>query len=56
MLEFITNYGGTIAVGAAVLAIIALIIVRFVKDRRAGRSSCGCDCASCGCGCKKVDS
>ena len=56
MLEFITNYGGTIAVGAAVLAIIARIIVKFVKDRRAGRSSCGCDCASCGCRCKKVDS
>lgn len=51
MLEFITNYGGTIAVGAAVLAVIALIVVKFVKDKRAGRSSCGCDCSSCGCGC-----
>ena len=51
MLEFITNYGGSIAVGAVVLAIIALVIVKFVKDKRAGRSSCGCDCGSCGCGC-----
>lgn len=55
MLEFITNYGGSIAVGAAVLAVIVLIIVKRVKDRRAGKSSCGCDCGSCGC-CKKVDS
>ena len=52
MLDFITNYGGSIAVGAVVLAIIALIVVKLVKDRRAGKSSCGCDCASCGCGCQ----
>ena len=51
MLDFITNYGGSIAVGAAVLAVIALIVVKFVKDKRAGRSSCGCDCGSCGCHC-----
>ena len=51
MLDFITNYGGSIAVGAVVLAIVALIIVKGIKDRRAGKSSCGCDCGSCGCGC-----
>lgn len=51
MLEFITNYGGSIAVGATVLAIIALAVVKLVKDRRAGKSSCGCDCGSCACGC-----
>ena len=51
MLDFITNYGGSIAVGAVVLAIIALIVVKGVKDRSAGKSSCGCDCGSCGCGC-----
>ena len=51
MLDFITNYGGSIAVGAAVFAVIVLIIVKGVKDRRAGKSSCGCDCSQCGCGC-----
>ena len=51
MLDFITNYGGSIAVGAAVLAIITLIVVKIVKDKRAGRSSCGCDCGSCSCHC-----
>ena len=55
MLEFITNYGGSIAVGAVVLAVIALIAVKCVKDRRAGKSSCGCDCAGCGCGCHKSE-
>ena len=52
MLDFITNYGGSIAVGAVVLAVIALIVVKLVKDRCAGKSSCGCDCSHCGCGCK----
>lgn len=51
MLDFIVNYGGSTAVGAVVLAVIALIIGKLVKDRRAGKSSCGCDCGSCGCGC-----
>ena len=51
MLGFITNYGGSIAVGAVVLTIIVLIVVKGVKDRRAGKSSCGCDCGSCSCGC-----
>ena len=53
MLDFITNYGGSIAVGAVVLAIIALIVMKLVKDKRAGKSSCGCDCGSCtGCACR----
>lgn len=47
MLEFIVNYGGSIAVGAAVLAVVALIVAGFVKDRRAGGHSCGGDCGSC---------
>ena len=51
MLDFITNYGGSIIVGAIVLAIVALIIVKGVRDKRAGKSSCSCggSCASCGC-------
>ena len=53
MLDFIMNYGGSIAVGAAVLAVVAMIIVKFVKDKRAGKSSCGCDCGECSCGCGK---
>lgn len=52
MLDFIVNYGGSVAVGAVVLAVIVLIIVKCVKDRRAGKTSCGCDCTGCaGCGC-----
>ncbi len=51
MLDLITNYGGSIIVGSIVLAIVALIIVKGVRDKRAGKHSCSCggDCASCGC-------
>ncbi|MBR1870465.1 MAG: FeoB-associated Cys-rich membrane protein [Kiritimatiellae bacterium] len=44
------------ASSAAVLAVIALLFaavaVKIVRDRRAGKSSCGCGCASCGGACK----
>lgn len=57
MLEFITAYGGTIAVGLIVLAIVALITANIVKDKRAGKHTCGCDCAHCkGCGKKQTTS
>lgn len=49
MLEFITNYGGSIIVGLIVLAIIAIIIVSGIRDKRAGKHSCGGNCSACGC-------
>lgn len=49
MLNFVTNYLGSIVVGLIVLAIVAAIIIKGVRDKRAGKSSCSCggDCASC---------
>lgn len=49
MIEFVQQYLGSILVGAGVLAVVAMIIVKAVRDKRAGKSSCGCDCAHCGC-------
>ncbi len=36
-----------------VIAVIT-IVKKMIKDKKAGKSSCGCDCSSCGgaCGCK----
>ncbi len=48
MIEFLTNYAGSIAVGLIILGIIALIILKGVKDKRAGKTVCGGDCAHCG--------
>lgn len=50
MTDFLGKYGGTLAVGAVLLAVVALIIVKFVKDRRAGKHCCGGDCSKC-CNC-----
>lgn len=48
MLEFLQNNWGSLLVGAIVLAVVALIVVKLVKDARAGRHICGGDCKSCG--------
>lgn len=39
---------GTIIIGLAVLAMIAGAIVKLLKDKKKGKSPCGCDCACCG--------
>lgn len=46
--EFIRQYLGSILVGALVLAVVVLIVVKQIKDKRAGKSACGGDCAHCG--------
>lgn len=47
MVEFFANYGGTMIVGAIVLAVVALIAAKLVKDKRAGKHCCGGDCSDC---------
>lgn len=49
MAEFIQQNWGSILVGAGVLALVTFIIVNAVRDKRAGKTSCGGDCAHCGC-------
>ncbi len=49
MLEFLqNNWGGSFAVGAVVLAVIVLIVMKLVRDKKAGRYTCGGNCGSCG--------
>ncbi len=50
MLDFLACNYGSIIVGAVLLGVIALIIRKIVKDKRAGKCSCG-SCSSCGGGC-----
>ncbi len=47
MLGWILENIGTIVVCAVVVAVMALIIVRMVKNKKAGKSSCGCNCGNC---------
>lgn len=37
----------TFLICAALVAVVALIIVRLVRNKKRGRTSCGCGCANC---------
>ncbi len=47
MIEFIVHNLGTILVGLIVLAIVVAIVVKQIKNHKAGKSSCGCGCENC---------
>ena len=38
---------GTIVISAVLFAIVVLIVLRLMKNKKAGKSSCGCNCAHC---------
>lgn len=50
-MNWLAQNWGTLVIGAILLAVVALIVIRTVKDRRAGKTVCGGDCAHCGCAC-----
>ena len=42
---------GTVIVGGVLAVIVGLLIWKMIKAKKAGKSSCGGDCAHCrGCG------
>ena len=47
MLTWLSQNLAATAVSAVLIAIVVLIIVKLVRDRRAGKSSCGCNCSTC---------
>lgn len=47
MLAWITENIGTILISAVLLLVVVLIIQKLVKDKKKGKSSCGCNCAHC---------
>lgn len=47
MFDFIIQNIGSILVGAAVLAVIAAVCVKMIRDRLAGKHSCSCGCGGC---------
>ena len=38
---------GTIIISIILVAIVGSIIFKMAKDKKAGKSSCGCGCSSC---------
>ena len=47
MLSWVTANLGTILVSAVLLAIVFLTSTHLIRQKRAGKSSCGCNCAHC---------
>ncbi len=47
MLEWIQSNVANIVVVTILVAVTAAIIVKMIRDRKAGKSSCGGDCSRC---------
>ena len=47
MLTWLTNNLATILITLVLIAIVAAIIIGMRKDKKAGKSSCGGNCAHC---------
>ena len=47
MLAWISKNIGTIIVCIVLAAIVAAIVCKVVKDKKSGKSTCGCNCAQC---------
>lgn len=49
-MNWITENLGTIIVALILAAVVFAILRKLVKDKKQGKSSCGCNCASCAMG------
>jgi len=47
MLDWISSNIANIVVIAVVLAIAGIAVTVMIKDKKAGKSSCGCNCSNC---------
>lgn len=47
MLTWISENIATIIICAVLIAVVAAVIGKMVRDKKKGKSSCGCGCANC---------
>lgn len=47
MSAWITENIGTILIGTALVLIVAAVITGMIRDKKKGKSSCGCSCEHC---------
>lgn len=47
MTEFLSENLATIIVSLILAAAIILVVRKLYKDKKAGKSSCGCNCSGC---------
>ena len=46
-MEWIAANLGTIFVGLVLLIIVGLVVFKLVRDKKKGKSTCGCGCSNC---------
>ncbi len=44
MLAFLKENLSTIIIGLIVLAVVVSLVVKLIRDKKKGKSSCGCGC------------
>lgn len=47
MLQWLMEYWATILICLGLLAMVFFLVRQLIKDRKSGKSSCGCGCAGC---------
>lgn len=47
MIAWIMGNLGTIIISAVLAVVVAAVVVGMVRNKRKGKSSCGCGCAGC---------
>lgn len=47
MLAWLSANIGTILIAIVLFAIVAAIVVKLVRDKKQGKSTCGCNCPGC---------
>ncbi len=47
MLAWISDNLATIIVSGIVIAAVAAVVIKLVKDRKNGNNGCGCGCSGC---------
>ncbi len=47
MITWIAENAGTVIVAFLLICVVCAVIVKMVRDKKKGKSSCGCNCGHC---------
>ena len=47
MLEFLSAQWGTVLAALVLLGLVCAVIVTMIRNRKKGKSACGCGCVHC---------
>lgn len=52
MIDFILKNIASIVVCLVILCLLILAVIKIIKDKKSGKSPCGCNCENCNFNCK----